>query len=172
MKTSPLPTDDEQASTPAVNDNEAHHEHLHIARIAAQGDAAARKIVNELVYNIIAYHNDRFCKRFCREHKYYYVCTLPKPWGSPPNDASLCEWGNASYAWMLEDLTNPNRLLNYEGQHGARLNDYIYRIANSLPFYERWKDWRFGRRVQVPSYIQDMGPAAASVGPPQGAYFS
>jgi hypothetical protein len=64
---------------------------------------------------------------------------------------------------MLDDLTNANRLRQYEGKHGARLNDYIYRIANSLPFYERWKDWRFGRKVHVPTYIQDLGPDAGKV---------
>lgn len=139
------------------------HEHVQLARKAAQGDAAARKTVNELIDHIIAYQTDRFCKRFCRENQYYYICTLPKPWGSPKKEAQMCEWGNASYAWMLEDLTNPNRLRQFEGKNGARLNDYIYRIANSLPFYERWKDWRFGRKVHVPTYIQDLSPEASKV---------
>lgn len=146
-----------------VNHGEVNHEHVRLASMAAQGDAHARKTVNTLVDNIIAFQTDRFCKRFCRENRYYYVCTLPKAWGSPPKDAPLCEWGNASYAWMLDDLTNSNRLLQYEGKQGARLNDYIYRIANSLPFYERWKDWRFGRKVHVPTYIQDMSPDAGMV---------
>ena len=140
-----------------------HHEHLQLARIAAQGDPAARKIVNEMIHNIISYQTDRFCKRFCRENQFYYVCTLARPWNSAPKDAPLCEWGNASYAWMLEDLANANRLRQYEGKHGARLSDYIYRIANSLPFYERWKDWRFGRKVHVPTYIQDLSPEAHKV---------
>ncbi|KPJ94289.1 MAG: hypothetical protein AMJ53_05565 [Gammaproteobacteria bacterium SG8_11] len=163
-KASTLPADrDQNAANLEGADNEINHEHVRLARTAAQGDPAARKTVNELVQNIIAFQTDRFCKRFCRENQYYYLCTLPKPWGSPPKDAPLCEWGNASYAWMLEDLTNANRLLQYEGKHGARLNDYIYRIANSLPFYERWKDWRFGRKVHVPTYIQDMSPDAGKV---------
>jgi hypothetical protein len=139
------------------------HDHVQLARAAAEGDIRARKTVNELVHNIIAYQTDRFCKRFCRENQYLYVCTLPYPWGSPPRDAPLCEWGNATYAWMLEDLTNPKRLRQYEGKHGARVNDYLYRIANSLPFYERWKDWRFGRKVHVPTYIQDLSPYASTV---------
>ena len=146
-----------------IPEDAVNHEHLSLARAAAEGDSAARKTVNELVHNIIAYQTDRYCKRFCRENQYYYVCTLPKPRGSPHKDAPFCEWGNASYAWMLEDLTNENRLLQYEGKFGARLNDYIYRIANSLPFYERWKDWRFGRKVHVPTYIQELAPDAARV---------
>jgi len=146
-----------------INQDTVHHEHVNLARTAAQGDREARKAVNEMIHNIISYQTDRFCKRFCRENQFYYVCTLQRPWGSPQKDAPLCEWGNASYAWMLDDLTNANRLQQYEGKHGARLSDYIYRIANSLPFYERWKDWRFGRKVHVPTYIQDLGPEAHKV---------
>lgn len=154
---------DKDESSSGATDNEVNHDHVRLATMAAQGDEHARKTVNALVDNIIAFQTDRFCKRFCRENRYHYVCTLPRPWGSPPKDALLCEWGNASYAWMLDDLTNANRLRQYEGKHGARLSDYIYRIANSLPFYERWKDWRFGRKVHVPTYIQDMNPDAGKV---------
>jgi hypothetical protein len=64
---------------------------------------------------------------------------------------------------MLNDLTIEKRLTRYQGTDGARLQDYIYRIANSLPFYERWKDWRFGRRIRVPDYIKDIDPNAAKV---------
>ena len=136
---------------------------VQLAKQAAQGDPQARATVNEQVHHIITYQTDRFCKRFCRENQYYYICTLPSPWGSPAKDAPLCEWGNASYAWMLEDLTNENRLRQFEGKNGARLSDYIYHIANSLPFYERWKDWRFGRRVHVPTYIQELSPDASRI---------
>ena len=163
-KVSPLATGDDKSETRLdATDNIVNHDHVRLATMAAEGDANARKTVNALVDNIIAFQTDRFCKRFCRENRYYYICTLPKPWGSSPKDAPLCEWGNASYAWMLDDLTNANRLLQYEGKQGARINDYIYRIANSLPFYERWKDWRFGRKVHVPTYIQDMAPDAGKV---------
>jgi hypothetical protein len=64
---------------------------------------------------------------------------------------------------MLDDLTHERRLLRFQGRNGARLYDYLYSIANSLPFYERWKDWRFGRRVYVPTYIREMGPTAVKV---------
>ena len=36
-------------------------------------------------------------------------------------------------------------------------------IANSLPFYERWKDWRFDRRVRVPTYIAALSPYAGKL---------
>lgn len=138
-------------------------EQLQLAQQAANGDKDARAVINQLIHHIISFQTSRFCKRFCRDNKYQYRCTLPGGWGTPPRDAVFCEWGNASYGWMLDDLTNRNRLLQYSGKHGARVNDYIYYIANSLPFYERWKDWRFGRKVHVPTYIQELCPAASKV---------
>ena len=138
-------------------------DYVALAKAAAAGDSHARKKVNELAHPMIAYQTDRFCKRFCVENKYLYRCSLESPWGSAPHDALLCEWGNASYGWMLNDLTSENRLQRFEGTDGARLQDYLYRIANSLPFYERWKDWRFSRRVRVPDYIKDIDPNAAKV---------
>ena len=129
-----------------------------LARDAAAGNDRARKKINELAHPMIAYQTDRFCKRFCAENKYLYRCSLESPWGNAPRDALLCEWGNASYGWMLNDLTSENRLTRFKGTHGARIQDYLYRIANSLPFYERWKDWRFGRRIRVPDYVKDIDP--------------
>ena len=32
-----------------------------------------------------------------------------------------------------------------------------------MPFYERWKDWRFGRKVYIPTYIQALGKKAVTV---------
>ena len=136
---------------------------LNLAKQAAADNSAARVEVNRLTHPIITFQTTRFCKRFCRENKYRYVCTLVEPKGVHLRDAVLCEWGNASYAWMLDDLTSPGRLRQFSGKNGARLNDYIYYIANSLPFYERWKDWRFGRKVNVPTYIKEMFPEASKI---------
>lgn len=136
---------------------------LELATQAAQDVPAARKRVNEIIAPVINYQTGRFCKRFCRENRYRYQCTLVPPWGSPPQDASLCEWGNASYGWMLNELAGSKRLSNYQGENGSSLYNYLYQVANSLPFYERWKDWRFGRKVHVPTYIQALGPNAAKV---------
>ena len=152
-----------QSSNKVENDNKTSTDYVALAKNAAAGDIAARKEINELAHPMISYQTDRFCKRFCAENKYMYRCTLESPWGNAPNDALLCEWGNASYAWMLNDLTRENRLEQYEGRNGARLQDYIYHIANSLPFYERWKDWRFSRRIRVPDYIKDIEPDAGKV---------
>ncbi|MDH5324502.1 MAG: hypothetical protein OEZ68_03685 [Gammaproteobacteria bacterium] len=137
-------------------------EQILLAQQAAAGDPVARSRVNQFLDPIIRFQTDRFCKRFCKENQFIYTCTLPKPWGTPASGAALCEWGNASYAWMLDDLSNAKRLQQYRGDNGASLNNYMYHIANSLPFYERWKNWRFGRKVHVPTYIQSMGPQAGS----------
>lgn len=138
-------------------------DHVALARQAADGDPSARATVNQWAHPMIRYQCLCFCKRFCKENRYRYACTLDDAWGLPSEEAHLCEWGNASYAWMLDDLANAKRLRRFEGKDGARLNDYFYAIANSLPFYERWKDWRFGRKVHVPTYIQSLDPKAAQV---------
>jgi len=134
-----------------------------LARAAADGDVAARKRVSEIAHPIISYQTNSFCKRFCKENHYYHKCTLFPEWGSSRSDALFCEWGNGSYTWMLDDLTKTTRLKRFRGTNGARLGGYLFHIANSLPFYERWKDWRFGRKVHVPTYIREMEHDAAKV---------
>lgn len=136
---------------------------LELARVAATGEKHARAQVNQLVHPLIDYHTNKFCKRFCYENCRIYRCSLSKPLGSATAEALLCEWGNASYGWMLDDLTSENRLSKYKALNNASLFDYLYQIANSLPFYERWKNWRFGRRVHVPTYIQAIDPVAAQI---------
>lgn len=136
---------------------------LALAALAAEGNLDAREKVNTLLEPVIRYQTDIFCKRFCYQNRYIYRCSLASPWGNAPTNALLCEWGNASYGWMLDDLSSPSRLLKFENRNGASLFDYFYQIANSLPFYERWKDWRFGRKVYVPTYIQSLGPASIRI---------
>lgn len=149
-----------------IAEHEAPHvnqDHVQLAQRAADGDRSSRTEINQLIHPIISCQTNRFCKRFCRENRYRYACSLEAAWGSSSKEALMCEWGNASYAWMLDDLTNRKRLLQFEGKNGARINDYLYSIANSLPFYERWKNWRFGRKVHVPTYIQELSPDASKV---------
>jgi len=139
---------------------------IQLARQAAEGDSTAREQINALIHPIINYQTSQFCKRFCRENQYRYICTLEASINarrSIPQGAVFCEWGNASYAWMLNDLANSQRLNKFEAKNGAQINHYLYYIANSLPFYERWKDWRFGQKVHVPTYIQGLHPAASNV---------
>lgn len=136
---------------------------LALAQAAANGETGAREQVNQLIHPLIDYHTVLFCKRFCEQNRFRYRCSLSKPWGSVSDQALLCEWGNASYGWMLDDLTSSGRLHKYQAKNDASLFDYLYRIANSLPFYERWKDWRFGRKVHVPTYVSSIHARAKSV---------
>ena len=148
---------------PNQHKHTAVEDQLALAKSAASGEKESRQQVNALVQPIIDFQTSRFCKRFCNENQYLYRCTLKPPMGSMHQDAAWCEWGNASYGWMLNDLSRPQRLLKYQGINEASLFDYFYQIANSQPFYERWKDWRFGRKIHVPTYIQSLSPDAASV---------
>jgi hypothetical protein len=136
---------------------------LALAKAAATGDKKARQKVNGLAHPLIDYQTSRFCKRFCSENQYLYRCTLKPPMGALRKDVAWCEWANASYGWMLNDLSHEKRLLKYQANNGAKLFDYLYQIANSQPFYERWKDWRFARKVHVPTYIRALAPQAAKV---------
>ncbi len=127
---------------------------------AISGDATAMETVSGLVYPLIQAQTKIFCKRFCHEHYYHAQCTLFPEWANKASDPPLCEWGNHSYAWMLEDLCSPPNLSRFTGEGGARLTTYFFAVINSLPFYERWKNWRFGRRVRVPSFIEAIDPVA------------
>jgi len=130
---------------------------------AIAGDAQARAEINRWVDPLIQFHSARMCKRFCKENRYRFRCSLAQPLPGSAADALLCEWGNGSYAWMLDELTREARLSRFRGDNNAHYYDYAYCIANSLPFYERWKDWRFGRRGYVPSYISDLHPQASAI---------
>ena len=136
---------------------------IELARKAVVGDEAAREAVSRLVHPLIHQQTKIFCKRYCHDNHFHAHCTLFPEWGSREMDASLCDWGNHCYAWMLEDLTHPERLLKFNGENGARLSTYFYAIVHSLPFNERWKDWRFGRRIRIPEYIEDIAPLAGKI---------
>lgn len=159
--TQPSPTLRDQ--THDATAHEINTQDVNLAQSAAKGDVAARREINTLAQPMIQYQTEQFCPRFCHDNRYRYQCTLPSKTITPGQDSPLCEWGNASYGWMLHDLTKPDRLNRFQGREGASLSAYFFQIANSLPFYERWKDWRLGRRTHVPTYIQDLGPDAAKV---------
>ena len=127
-----------------------------LARSAAEGNEAARKSITELANDLINRKNSELCKKHCYENCKYYACTIDGRWGRQESDAPLCENGNASYCWMLEDLTGAKRLLKYEGRNGASLLGYLTKIADSHEFLGRWRDYRFKRRVRVPAYINDL----------------
>jgi len=126
-------------------------------------DGAARKNLNQKIESIIAYQSQKFCKRFCHDNRYHFSCTLPFKGYATNNNLPLCEWGNACYGWMLEELTSDNRLLAFRADNNASYQHYCYMIANSVPFYERWKNWRFSRRIHIPAYIIDIDEKASAV---------
>lgn len=138
-------------------------EDLELARKAVAGDEAAREAVSRLVHPLIQKKTDYFCKRFCYDNNRHYRCPLDSKWGLQEKNAPLCDWGNASYLWMLECLTGTEELSRYKGKRGAKLLTYLTTISSSLPFHEKWKDFRFARHIDVPLYIQDISPLAGKV---------
>ena len=134
-----------------------------IAHEAASGNQNARQQVTEIVDELIRQRTERLCKKFCYENRRLYQCTVDSRWGVNDANVALCEWGNDSYAWMLDDLTNAKRLKKFEGRNDATLRHYLSTIAHSHAFIERWKDWRFRRRDRVPTYIQELDHDAATL---------
>jgi hypothetical protein len=108
------------------------------------------RILNGLINNKL----NSLCKKYCFNNRYQYQCTIDLLWGVNESDNPLCEWGNASYAWMLSELTHTNRLEKIQGETSASLSRYFGKIIHSIAFIERFKNWRFQRRIRVPEYIK------------------
>ncbi len=133
---------------------------------ATDGDKAARKTINTVANPFIEFQTDKFCRRFCQNSFRDARCTLTPPQGSFRGGRSediLCDKANASYAWMLDELTKKQRLRKIRAENTAQLGSYFKTIVNSLPFYERWKNWRFERRIHVPTYICEIDEQAKSI---------
>jgi len=98
---------------------------LELIKFAITGNKESRQLINKIVDPFITCQSTIFCKRFCHDKSFHYQCSLLKnAWYAPSHDIAFCEWGNASYAWMLEYLTNDNRLRKFAGKNGATLKDY------------------------------------------------
>jgi len=134
-----------------------------LAQNAAAGNSRDREKVTRLAYRLAKKKTERLCKQYCLENRTLYKCTLDNKWGNKSSDAPLCEWGNGSIAWMLDDLTNNKRLNKFEGRKNAALINYFSKIVNSFQFKERWKDWRRKRRIRVPEYIKALDNDAGKV---------
>ena len=130
---------------------------------AMNNDHQARQKLYQQIEPILFYQSQRLCKRFCKDNRFHYSCSLPfKPYPGK-KDRLLCEWGNGSYGWMLGELTSEKRLSAFRHENNASFYHYCYQVANSISFYERWKNWRFSRRVYVPEYIRDIDENAQAV---------
>jgi len=134
-----------------------------LAKNAAAGNKTDRAKVTQLAYPLITTKTEKLCKHYCLENRTRYKCTLDNKWGSQSTNAPLCEWGNGSVAWMLDDLTNKNRLNKFEGRKNASLINYLSKIASSHQFRERWKDWRRRRRIRVPDYVKVLDKDADKI---------
>ena len=117
----------------------------------------------EEVDKLIITKSKKFCKEFCGDNRFQYQCPLDSRWGCQGPDVPLCGFGNDSYVWMRDELTSERRLNKFEGKNGAKLSHYINTIAHSFQFKERWKDWRFGRRIRVPEYVKVIDRDAGKV---------
>lgn len=94
------------------------------------------------------------CKKYCFNNRYQYYCTIDPSWGQSDGAAAFCEWGNASYSWFLEELSNDKRLEKVRGETSNAITRYFSKIVHSIAFLERFKNWRFQRRIRVPDYIK------------------
>ena len=143
--------------------NEAISEDVSFVKNVVLGDEEFRKILNKRIHPMIMATNQRVCKTYCLLNRYEYKCTIDDSWSKNDVRSLLCEWGNASYAWILEDLTNKKRLMNFKGVNGVLIEAYFGSIVHSVPFLERWREWRFGGRIKVPKYIQSLHECASKV---------
>ena len=122
-----------------------------------------QKELFNVLNNLINTKLNTLCKKYCFNNRYSYQCTIDLPWGLNEPDNPLCEWGNASYAWMLSELTHANRLEKIQGENSTSLSRYFGKIIHSITFIERFKNWRFQRRIRVPDYIKAIDMDAHKV---------
>lgn len=146
-----------------IVDTPSMHDDVELAKMAAKGQTQAKRQVRRIAHPIVQKRTRQLCKQFCGEHYKHFQCTVDERWGRHESEIPLCEHGNESYAWALSYLINEKRLLRYNGNNGAPLKNYFTTIIHSIPFLERWKNNRFGRRIRVPFYIQVLDPHAANV---------
>ena len=118
---------------------------------------------NTIQHELIDSHIQRLCKQLCYGNRFDYLCTLDDKWSRPPTDAVLCEWGNASYDWMLSELEYLQKQNAINGREVLQKRNYYNKILSSTPFWERYKNWRFKRRLRVPDYIKALDPDARQV---------
>ncbi|MDH5231670.1 MAG: hypothetical protein OEY38_16540 [Gammaproteobacteria bacterium] len=121
-------------------------------------------LVRETVFALLEKYLPNICKKYCFDNYRQFQCTLDSNWGVFDSSVAFCEWGNALYAWSLEDLIGKDRSLALGDQPSKlAITKYFSKILFSVPFMERFKDWRFRRRIRVPAYIKAIDPDAYKV---------
>ncbi len=128
------------------------------------GSAAASRVeVNRLANGLVQAKVATFCKKFCFNNRRIHRCTVDPKWGRGESTAPLCDAGNATYLWMLEQLAGEHRIVALEAKGISSLEAYWRKVMGSRPFWERFKDWRFGRRIRVPAYVKALDKDAHKV---------
>ena len=119
--------------------------------------------IRAVVEPIITRATKTLCKQHCRGERFRLVCTVDASWSRASKDASLCDRGNEAYEWMLRDLLGGAKLDKFMDSDRQGVVKYFTKTVNSQPFYERFKDMRFGERVRIPAYIKAIHPLARRV---------
>lgn len=119
--------------------------------------------IRAIVEPIIIQTTHGLCKQHCHSERFRFRCTIDASWSRAPRDASLCDRGNEAYEWMLRDLLGGAKLDKFLDSDRAGVVKYFTKTVNSQPFYERFKDMRFGERIRVPAYIKASHPLACRV---------
>ena len=118
------------------------------------------EMIRALVEPIINQTTQKLCKLHCRGARFRLECTVDATWSRAPSDASLCDRGNEAYEWMVRDLLGGSKLDKFLQSDREGVVKYFTKTVNSQPFYERFKDMRFGERVRIPAYIKAIHPLA------------
>jgi hypothetical protein len=105
----------------------------------------------------------QLCKDFCYHNRYEYTCTVDKNWTLAKEDSALCDWGNASYVWITEDLLKLKSLRELGNESPQSAIKCSSKVLHSQVFKERFKDWRFQRRIRVPDYIKVLDADAKKI---------
>ena len=117
----------------------------------------------DILQSVIKQHINSLCKKFCFDNRYQYQCTIDKSWHKSPSNAVLCEYGNGTYDWMLVELSHLKSSNDKKNITITFLEGYYRKIVSSSIFFERYKNWRFQRRIRVPDYIKILDKDACKV---------
>ena len=112
---------------------------------------------------MVARRTRELCLDHCQNQRYRFRCTVDAHWGLTSRDAPLCDRGNETYDWMFRDLLGGVKPEKFAHSSGEGVAHYFSKTVRSEPFYERFKDMRFGGRVRVPAYVKALHPLAHRV---------
>jgi len=153
----------------SINENKItlQNENIHIQNENNEGIPFQKKITIKpekiIIQELTDEHIERLCKKLCYGNRVQYQCTLDTSWSKTENGSALCEWGNASYEWMLSELLHLHRQNERNDRKITLIENYYRKIIHSVSFWERYKNWRFKRRLRVPDYIKVLDPDARKI---------